>query len=298
MAQSYINSLNLNQDSNFPYLVMDVINTQSYPQSSGFRVMHWHEDLQFVYVFSGKIKVTTLNETILLDAHEGLFINKNVVHMVENVGDCHYNSIRFPVYFLTFYSGSPIQNLISDVILHKQFTIYPLRLNVPWNRSVLYQLRKLSELEKQKDQYYTYEVLVTLNNLWLNFLKNINLPTMSTSDTVNERMNLFLHYINEHYSEDISLAQLAAGAQVSKSECLRCFRHSLQTTPMQYLNEIRLSKAAEMLKNTSLSIGEIASQTGFHQLSYFGRCFKQKMQCTPRAYREHHQSRDDKRSRI
>lgn len=71
-------------------------------------------------------------------------------------------------------------------------------------------------------------------------------------------MQKFLQYINEHYSEDISLDKLAASANVSKSECLRCFKESIQITPYKYLTEYRLSKAAELLKNTDESIGNIA----------------------------------------
>lgn len=46
---NYINSVNLNADSDFPYLVLDVVGDQSYPRNPGFQVMHWHEDLQFIY---------------------------------------------------------------------------------------------------------------------------------------------------------------------------------------------------------------------------------------------------------
>ena len=41
----YINSVNLNQNTDFPYLVLDVVNDNSYPLNPGFQVMHWHEDL-------------------------------------------------------------------------------------------------------------------------------------------------------------------------------------------------------------------------------------------------------------
>lgn len=41
-----IYSENLNQNTNFPYLVLDVIGENAYPRNPGFHVMHWHEDLQ------------------------------------------------------------------------------------------------------------------------------------------------------------------------------------------------------------------------------------------------------------
>ena len=54
---NYINSVNLNADSDFPYLVLDVVGDQSYPRNPGFQVMHWHEDLQFIYVLDGEIEI-------------------------------------------------------------------------------------------------------------------------------------------------------------------------------------------------------------------------------------------------
>lgn len=53
----YINSVNLNNDTDFPYLVLDVVNENACPRNPGFQVMHWHEDLQFIYVLEGKIEV-------------------------------------------------------------------------------------------------------------------------------------------------------------------------------------------------------------------------------------------------
>ena len=100
--EDYINSVNLNSNTDFPYLVLDVINDRSYPKNPGFQVMHWHEDLQLIYVLNGVIKVYTLDNSVRVQAGEGLFINKNVVHYVKGLGECHYNSFIFPAYFLEF----------------------------------------------------------------------------------------------------------------------------------------------------------------------------------------------------
>lgn len=59
---------------------------------------------------------------------------------------------------------------------------------------------------------------------------------------MNIRMQKFLRYIEQHYSEDLTFEDLAASVNVSKTECLRCFKLSLQTTPYKYLVEYRLSK--------------------------------------------------------
>ncbi len=81
----YINSVNLNANSDFPYLVLNIENGMSYPLNPGFRVMHWHEDLQFIYVLEGTVRIKTLEQEEILSAQEAIFINKNVVHLVEGI---------------------------------------------------------------------------------------------------------------------------------------------------------------------------------------------------------------------
>ena len=59
----------------------------------------------------------------------------------------------------------------------------------------------------------------------------------------------------------------------------------MQTTPYKYLMEVRLSKAAELLKETDEPISRISSKVGFHQVSHFGKCFREKTGYPPREYR-------------
>lgn len=283
--EKYINSVNLNIDTDFPYLVLDVINDKSYPRNPGFQVMHWHEDLQFIYVLSGAIEVKTLDNSFPIAAGEGVFINKNVVHFVKRAGECHYNSFIFPAHFLEFFFDSPAKVFVDSVTETEQFQVFPFTNRTDWGEKALSILQQLSELERNKTEFYIYEVLVLLVSLWLAIRKNITLPPEQQENIMNIRMQKFLRYIEQHYPEDLALEDLAASANVSKTECLRCFKVSLQTTPYKYLVEYRLSKAALLLKKTDEPIGNIVSSVGFHQLSHFGKCFKEKTGYSPREYR-------------
>ncbi len=285
----YINSVNLNIHTDFPYLILNVKNDVAIPRNPGFHVMHWHEDLQFIYVLEGMVRVQTLEESVLLHAGEGIFINKNVVHLVEKIEECCYKSFLFPDYFVSFYMGSPAAKLTTAITANPQITVVFLG-KEPWQAAVLEHLRKLILLEnsrvgENKNDFYCYEVLATLSSMWLILLKNIHTADSSMDSIVSKRMHLFLLYINDHFAEEITLEDLAESAHVSKSECLRCFKESLQTTPYRYLMDFRLSKATKLLTETDLSVSEISTRTGFHGQSYFGKCFREKMNCTPREYR-------------
>ena len=254
-------------------------------RNPGFQVMHWHEDLQFIYVLSGAVEVKTLDDTVSMQAGEGIFINKNVVHFVRRTGECHYNSFIFPAQFLEFSFHSPAKLFVDDIIENEQFSLFHFTRGEEWQEKALSLLCRLSELEKNKTEFYVYEVLVLLASLWLIMRKNILLPLKQQENTVSMRMQKFLRHIEQHYPEDLTLADIAGSASVSKSECLRCFNLSLQTTPYKYLMEYRLSKAAELLKKTDQPVSDVAACVGFHQISHFGKCFKEKTGYSPREYR-------------
>lgn len=286
MKNKYINSVNLNLHTDFPYLVLNVENDTSYPRNPGFRVMHWHEDLQFIYVISGTICVKTLEEEEILSAGEGIFINKNVVHLVDKIDTCKYKSFLFPDYFLSFYQSSPAGKLTHDITDNASVTLTVLYDKKEWCRKVLDILRELVVIEEnEKDDLYSYEVLSRLSSLWLVMLRNLSRTEQMPENVTSIRTRKFLQFIAAHYSEDVTLDELAGSAGVSKSECLRCFKTALQTTPYKYLMDYRLSKAARLLKETDLPVSEIAIQTGFNGQSYFGKCFKEKMNLSPSEYR-------------
>lgn len=286
----FIHSVNLNANSDFPYLVLNVVNDQSLPRNPGFQVLHWHEDLQFIYVIDGEIEVKTLTDTLSVNAGSGIFINKNVVHIIRKNSTCHYNSFIFPDYFLKFYIGCPANAIVESIITNEQLFIYRFSKDTKCHSSVLSILNQLSQLEKHKTEFYVYEVLVLLTALWLEVIKIIQIPVNCQVNVIHKRMQKFLYYFEQHYGEDISLDLLAKSADVSKSECLRCFKAALQTTPYKYLIEYRLLKATELLKNTDKSIGEIAEHVGFHQMSHFAKCFKEKTGISPREYRKTNKS--------
>ena len=283
---NYINSINLNIDTDFPYLVLDVIGKNSYPRNPGFQVMHWHEDLQFIYVLDGIAEVRTLDNSLQIQAGEAIFINKEVVHFVGEIKNCHYNSFLFPTYFLAFYTGSHAKDFGASIITNDRLSLLHFTPAVGWQKEITTILQQLVQLEKDKTIFYVYEVLVKLASLWLTMRKNIILPQNQKESVVQLRMQKILRFIEEHFSEDITLSDLSASANISKSECSRCFKISMDTTPYKYLTEYRLSKAAQLLGKTNEPVGNIAAAVGFHQMSHFGKCFKEKTGYSPKEYRE------------
>lgn len=94
-----------------------------------------------------------------------------------------------------------------------------------------------------------------------------------------------MQYIDFNYSRIISLEDLSTLAGVNKTTLISIFKEVYGTTPIRYINRIRLRKAKELLVNTDTSVSEIADLVGFQSIHYFSRFFKAKENCTPMEYR-------------
>ncbi|MCD7891981.1 MAG: AraC family transcriptional regulator, partial [Ruminococcus sp.] len=100
------------------------------------------------------------------------------------------------------------------------------------------------------------------------------------------RIRSMMEFIEFHYMEELTVDQIAKSVSISNSACLRCFHEMLNTTPMQYVMEIRLKKAAALLRSTNKSAKDIALDCGFNDISYFTKLFRRKYDCTPGNYRK------------
>lgn len=93
-------------------------------------------------------------------------------------------------------------------------------------------------------------------------------------------------YINDHYSENLNLGDLAALAGMSPVAFSRFFRIRTNRTLSEYIADIRLGYAARLLVDTTKNISEICYECGFNNLSNFNRSFKAKRGSTPREFRQ------------
>ena len=76
IQNDYINSVSLNSGPGFPYLVLDVINDQSYSEKFELSGYALARRLQFIYILDGEIKVKTLDTSVRINRGSGIFSNK------------------------------------------------------------------------------------------------------------------------------------------------------------------------------------------------------------------------------
>ncbi len=101
-------------------------------------------------------------------------------------------------------------------------------------------------------------------------------------------------YIDSHYREDLSLDKIAENVHMSKYYLCRTFHRVTGATMLEYLNNVRLSKAHSLLLNTDMRIEEIAEKTGFSSPMQFTRIFKKTHNAAPSVFRKIHGEKNDR----
>lgn len=93
-------------------------------------------------------------------------------------------------------------------------------------------------------------------------------------------------YIEDNFAYDTQIGDVALHACIERSYLYRLFMRHENCSPMQYLTKVRLSRAAELLRQTSLSVSEIADAVGFFDASHLSKKFIKKYGITPGEYRK------------
>ncbi|MFI3168855.1 MAG: response regulator [Faecalibacterium sp.] len=113
-------------------------------------------------------------------------------------------------------------------------------------------------------------------------------PTEDTTPASDKNRKLLLqvqNYLTEHYAQDISLEMVAELLDFSPFYLSKLFKNTFGTSFIDYLTELRLSAAKELLSDPSLSAKEIGEQVGYPNSNYFTKLFKKKTGLTPIEYR-------------
>ena len=99
-------------------------------------------------------------------------------------------------------------------------------------------------------------------------------------------MQSALEYIQKNFASEIHVEDLAKCAHMSPSNLFSVFKKEFGVSPITYVNQYRLSMAAEYLLQNDASVTEIATMTGFHDALYFSKIFHKMYQVSPREYRK------------
>lgn len=101
------------------------------------------------------------------------------------------------------------------------------------------------------------------------------------------RITKVCEYVETHFGDDITLRNVAALVSMSESAFSHFFKAKTGMTFIEYLNDMRIARACQLLSETNCTIAEICYNSGFNNMSNFIRTFKKRKGMTPNAYRDY-----------
>lgn len=250
---------------------------------------HWHEELEVIYVASGKLRVKVPSESYILEKGDCVVINSNILHFAAAEGGCRLHSLVFAPSLVSGEERSVFaQKYILPLLDCHSFTGYYIAAQNGTEAADSFNEAFASMM--QNTQGYEFIVRENLSRICLLLYKKFEKEMGGKSAALNQdhlRVKKMLAYIHENFPENITLADIAKAADISERECLRCFQKTIQLSPIQYLLKYRIVQGAEMLLNNPAdSVAEIAGFCGFDSPSHFTKMFGRFYGCTPRDYRK------------
>jgi len=103
----------------------------------------------------------------------------------------------------------------------------------------------------------------------------LELKSCNTEEIKEDSVSTIVAYINQNYATINTIEDIAANFYISKFHLCRIFKNAMKITVIDYLNQIRIKNACQMLTYSDKSIGEVSELCGYHATAYFSSVFKQ-----------------------
>lgn len=248
--------------------------------------LHWHEELEIVYVYEGPLYLTIENQSYIGQEGDVFIVNPKEIHeMHVQDSNVRYGTLLFPPNSLLFQEGDDITRKYLQPLCMGDVLFSHTIENREVAGEIFSVITKIHRMNRQKVPAYrlgTKALLLHIVFLLFNNHLEINSPNSQKNSSLNREI---ISFIGEHYTTDLTLKEIADTFHMSYKYFSRYFKNNFQTTLSDYIMKLRMERAELLLSTTDLSVTEISLQTGFNNISFFIRSFKKAYGQTPLRYR-------------
>lgn len=266
-------------------LLYDNNENEAYP-------LHWHNAMEIIMPLINDFSVTAGGNTFHLNERDIIIIPAGELHSMKApekgqriIFQCD-NSVL---------NSSPALSAISELLNKITF------INQKSNEKIKnYSKRIMLEIYDEyfsKSDFSEIKIYLKLISLFVEICEDQISSrldelgcSMEKMDEYNERFGAVIRYIEKNYMYDITLDKLADIAGYSKYHFSRIFKQYIGMSHIGFINRIRTNAAQQYLINPSMSITEVALNSGFSSITSFNRIFKEIKHCTPSEYKRFYQN--------
>lgn len=232
---------------------------------------HLHKAIELIYVLEGSNEITINDNRTLLHPGQLMVMMSNHIHS-----------------YVTEKSSKAIILIFDPELMAEYFvskegkTIANPCITISKNSEIPVILNQLLHEHANSNNTLIIKGLLYILFGNLNELLHFTNSVQANDHTIQK----LIAYLDEHYSEQITLELLAKNLCLSKFYVSRLLNQRIKCSLKDYVNRIRINKALWLLTETKQSITEISYECGYDSVRSFNRVFKQIMRATPTEYRK------------
>lgn len=236
-------------------------------------------NFQIWLVTKGRLTVRINGTHVRLDPGMALMLDCGQLTKVERAEESfHMNVISVDPFDL--FSPLLAEQYVTPYI--ERIGYYVAHSTVPTDKAMLDTIDKAVRRLKSDSAFVLLDATLQLAVIWRYWIQQ----TPATRPRGHDRLKRMISYIHTHDTMKLSLEEIAAAGGLSRAECCRYFSKWGDTSPLAYVQDVRMQRAARLLCETNLSVAEVANQLGFTSVSHFVQTFKRVHNRTPLAFRK------------
>lgn len=228
------------------------------------------QNSSFIYIVSGQLTINAGTQKLEIGDGELFYVPEGI----------HYTAIWSGRPHIEYYNLNVVSNSYDSSLSSGGFALQ--KITELSNLETADTFKRIFALMSTEERVKKIEAL----GLYYSFYaKAFPLLTEAQPEKYSPVLVKALEYIEQNYTENLSISDLAAVCFVSESRLHHIFTEKLGTTPIKYRNQLRVERAAHDLRSSNLPIERISSKHGFNSTTYFRETFKEYTGLTPSEYK-------------
>ena len=247
------------------------------------RQTHFHSDIEIFTPLEGSVMITSSNRRSIVEPGDFFIVNRNEAHSLVRTGTSNMLlALQFSPNFCREYYPqlSRIRILQSHIVRRNN----P-RLHAELRSNFAFMLRCMGE----KQEGYQLSLMSALNSISSAIVRHGDYESQnnaSSEEKTRMRLASIIDYIQKNYTNNISLAELAEMENLDMSYLSHFIKNKLGITFREYVNRLRLERAADLVANTRMRMIDICIDCGYSDYRYLNKAFMEEFKMTPSQMRE------------
>ena len=252
--------------------------------------LHYHSEFQITTIEKGEGILYSGNNMTQFKPGDTFILGSNIPHLMKSAKP-YFSEASTGVYSVSlfFNLNSFGQNFFNIPELKNINTLLQeskrgILIEGPLKKAIHQQILKMPLQKEEELIIQLLQILSVLNKASKSFI-NSDVYRFSIQEKDGLRLNDIINYTFNHLEDDIKIDDIAEVANLSRSQFSRYFKLHTRKTYVEFLNELRIESACNLLLNENNTIENICYDVGFKNLSNFNRQFKKVKSVTPSQYR-------------